>query len=57
MKALRVREAGLRREAELDRRAVALEKEQVRAKTEQLETSMKQTRANLELAAEEKCQK
>ena len=46
--------AGLKREVELDRRALALEKEQVRIKSEQLETNLKQMKARFQLEAEEK---
>lgn len=48
---------GLKREVELDRRALALEKERVRVTSEQLDTNMKQMKAHMELAAEEKLEK
>lgn len=47
----------MKREIELDRRAVALEKEQAKTITEQLESNMKQMKTRLELMAEEKVQK
>lgn len=57
LNALRVKEAGLKRQLELDKRALTLEHERARTKTEQLETSMDQLKARFELMAEEKIQK
>lgn len=54
---LRVKEAGFKRDIELERRAVALKREQAKAMTEQLENTTKQMKARFELMAEEKVQK
>ncbi len=51
---LRQKEGRLKRELELDKRAVALEKDQAKTITEQLEENMKQMRAQIEKKAEEK---
>lgn len=54
---MRVKEAGLKREAELDKRAVTLEKEQLKALTEHLESNTKEMKTRFEMMAEEKVQK
>lgn len=52
-----MKEAGLKRETELDKRAVALEKEQLKAMTEQLENNTKVMKVRFEKMAEEKVQR
>ena len=59
LNALRVKESGLKRQAELDKRAIALEKEHMKTMTEQLEArekGLQQIKTNLERKAEEKIQ-
>ena len=56
LNALRVKEAGLKRDLELDKRTVALEKEQMKALTEQLESNMKVMKTRFEKTAEERVQ-
>lgn len=57
LNSLRVKEVGLKREMELDKRAVALEKEQLKALTEQLENNMKAMKTRYEKTAEETVQR
>lgn len=57
LNSLRVKEAGFQRDVELEKRAVALEREQAKAMTEQLENTTKQMKARFELMTEEKVQK
>lgn len=57
LNSLRAKEAGIKRESELDKRTVAVEKEQMKALTEQLESNMKIVKTRFEKMAEEKVQK
>ena len=52
-----MKEAGLKRQAELDNRAMDLERERVKAMNEQLEKSLQQIKVHFELIAREKTQK
>ena len=57
LNALRLKEGRLKREVELDKRSISLEKERAKTITEQLEANLKQTKAEIESKAEEKIQR
>ena len=54
LNSLREKEAGLKREAELDKKALALEKEQLKVKSEQLEKTIKEAEDRAKKTAAEK---
>lgn len=52
-----MKEAGLKRQAELDKRAMELERQRIKAMNEQLEKSMQQMNIHFELVAKETTEK
>lgn len=52
-----MKEAGLKRQVELDKRAMDLERERIKAMNEQMEKSLQQMKVQFELIAGEKAKK